>query len=215
VYYIDQDTMIRAPEGYDFTWRHVESVDPALKSALGLTIWAEDPSTSFWYCIRAEYLRGIFIPAKLVEAVQDRTKQYNIIRRISDPHEVWYIQTAAHMGVSPQYMGVYNKSGRKGELIKGLQEKLGTRLYIAPWCEDFIAELQECRWSETSDNKIVNQHVYHLADSAQYFADNIPSPGARPISIPVHQHIYMENEKRKLNLEKKKSEMVRMRRRAW
>lgn len=203
VYHLDHDSMIKSPPNYEYGWRHVESVDPALKSALGLTVWAEDPIHQKWYCIKSEYIRGILDPRQLVETVRDKTKMYNIIRRISDPHEVWYIQTATKM-VSPNYMGVYNKNSRKGELIKGFQDKLGDRLYIAPWCLDLIAELEECRWSETAENKIVNQHVFHLADTAQYFADNIPLGAAIPASIPVHQFLYEANQKR---IEKKEQRM--------
>jgi hypothetical protein len=119
------------------------------------------------------------------------------------------------MGVTPHYMGVYNKNSRKGELIKGYQERLGHRIYIAPWCEDLIAEMQECRWSERAANTIVNSQSFHLCDTAQYFADAIPSPGARPISVPVHQHIYQENEKRKAARDKQANETIRIRRRAW
>jgi hypothetical protein len=50
VYYFNPSTMVcDMPEGYSHKWRHVESVDPALKSALGLTIWAEHPVTNIWY----------------------------------------------------------------------------------------------------------------------------------------------------------------------
>ena len=216
VYHFDHETMVRKPPGYDRSWRHVESVDPALKSALGLTIWAEDPVTSFWYLVRSDYLRNILVPTEMVAAVQERTKTVNIIRRISDPHEVWYIQTAASMGVLPRYQGVWNKNSRKGELIKGLQEKLGQRLFIAPWCEDFISEIQDCRWSEQAALKIVNHHSYHLLDSAQYFADNIPAAGAKQVSITPHEHIRQENERRiKMKLERESKPLRISRRRAW
>jgi hypothetical protein len=172
VYYFNYQSMVEMPEGYSPLWRHVESVDPALKSALGLTIWAENPSTGVWYCIHAEYVRGIHVPTELVEAIRKKTSKYNIVRRISDGHESWYIGTAGQMGIS--YMSPYSKNSRKGELIKGFQEKLGSRLRIAPHCEDLINELQTCRWSDRAEGKIVNASSYHLLDSAQYFADLIP-----------------------------------------
>lgn len=197
VYHLDWDTMIRAPQGYDPSWRHVESVDPALSSALGYTVWAEDPATSAWYCIRSEHITGIAEPQAMVLAVQERSRNLNIVRRVTD-YAPWFTGTAARLGILPPYTGVYNKNSRKGELIKGLQDKLGNKMFIAPWCDTLISEMQDCRWSDRGEGKIVNQHIYHTTDSAQYFADCIPAPGAKPISVPVHQYIYEEHQKRKM-----------------
>lgn len=181
VYYFDYRTMVEMPQNYSpLHWRHVEAVDPALKSALGLTVWAEDPQTAIWYCVLAQYIRGIYVPTELVEAVRKRTSPFNVVRRIADPHEVWYIQTAGSMGIT--YQGVYKKNDRKSELIKGLQEKLGPSLRISPLeCSDLITELQDCRWSSSGEGKIVNSSSYHLLDSAQYFADNIPKSEHSPV----------------------------------
>ena len=187
------------PEHYHRGWRHIESVDPALKSALGLTIWAEDPQDGKWYCIIADYIKGISTPTLLVEEVRKRTASFNIVRRIADPHEVWYINTAAQYRLS--YIGVYHKSNRKGELIKGLQEKLGKHIFLTPNCEHLIRELQECRWSDRADGRIINSSSWHLLDSSQYFCDNIPKTqvdiAQNFTAGNFHQWIYSENEKRK------------------
>jgi hypothetical protein len=172
VYYFDYPTMVEMPQGYSPLWRHVESVDPALKSALGLTVWAENPVTGMWYCVIADYVRGIHVPTEIVQAVAARTANYNIVKRIADPHEVWYIQTAASMNI--KYVGVYNKNSRKGELIKNLQQSLGAKVKMSPTVTDLIGELQTCRWSEKGEGKIVNSSSYHLLDSAQYFVDEMP-----------------------------------------
>lgn len=195
VYYFNYDKMVEMPPNYSPLWRHVESVDPALKSALGLTLWAEDPGTGIWYCIVAEYIRGIYVPTELVKAVRNRVARFNVIRRIADPHEVWYIQTAASMGI--HYIGVYKKNERKNELIKQLQESLGARTRISPTCPDLISELQECRWSEKSDGRIVNASSYHLLDSAQYFVDQIPKKEENQvIASSWDEWLYKQNEKR-------------------
>ena len=214
VYMLDHDSMILPPPGYTASWRHVEAVDPALKSALGLTVWAEDPTNSKWYCIRSDYIKGIQDPRELILEVQRRTANYNIVRRIADPHEVWYIQMAAGMGIQPNYIGVWGKNTRKGELIKGLQDKLGTRIYLAPWCQDLVYEFEECRWSETAENKIVNASSFHLLDSAQYFADNIPTPIQAAPALPVHQVLYEAHIKRKQQKEKLMNSKVQ-RTRKW
>lgn len=202
VYYFNYATMVEMPTNYSSLWRHVESVDPALSSALGLTVWAEDPSTGTWYCVMADYVKGIYVPSDLVEAVINKTKHLNIVRRISDPHEVWYIQTAAKMKY--HYIGVHKKNDRKPELIKQLQEKLGSQLRITPLCGDLIDELQECRYADRGDNKIINASKYHLLDSAQYFADNIPKREAQVIASSWDEWLYKQNDERKLNIEKAK-----------
>jgi hypothetical protein len=208
VYYFNW-SMVEMPENYSPMWRHVEVVDPALKSALGLTIWAERPDTGIWYCVHAEKIRGIYVPTDLVNAVRERTKSYNIIRRRSDPHEVWYIQTASSMGIT--YEGVYKKNERKAELIKGLQEKLGSKVRIAPHCTELIEELQECRWSDQAEGKIVNASSYHLLDTAQYFCDSIPKADNTKIeSASWHEWLYKANEQRKASERKKKQKAERM-----
>lgn len=212
VYYFDYDAMVEMPHGYSPMWRHVESVDPALKSALGLTIWAERPEDSKWFCVRADYIRGIYVPTQLVAAVKELTKNLNIVRRIADPHEAWYIHTAASMGIS--YQGVHKKNERKSELIKQLQEKLGQQVYLSPGVDDLIAEFQECRWSDKAEGKIVNASSYHLLDSAQYFCDNIPKAENKIVSSSFHDYLYKANEARKAAEAKieKKSEKIRIRR---
>lgn len=211
VYYFDYNKMVEFPEGYDpLTWRHVASVDPALSSALGLTIWAENPNTSIWYLVRADYISGIYVPTELVRTVEEILSRYNIMRRISDPHEVWYIQTAGAAPFAKSYIGVYKKNERKNELIKQFQEFLGSRIRISPTCADFISELQECRWSDKSDNKIVNASSYHLLDSAHYFCDNIPSKTDKVMAANWQDHLYQANEKRKIHLDKVQNKMERM-----
>lgn len=193
VYQFNYDTMVAPlPSHYSpVTWRHVESIDPATKSACGLTVWAEDPNTHIWYCVLSQYVKGIYVPTEQVKFVKDVTKQFNIMRRISDPSAAWYIHTAASMGLS--YVGVYNKNTRKDELIKNLQERLSGAVRISPSCSDLIQELQECRWSERTDGKIVNSSSYHLLDSAQYFCDQIPKPEAGVIASSWDDWLYKQN----------------------
>jgi hypothetical protein len=201
--------MTEMPIGYSPLWRHVESVDPALKSALGLTVWAENPQTHIWYCVMSDYVKGIYVPTELVAAVRDRVKHLNIVKRIADPHEVWYIQTASSMGL--HYHGVYKKNERKSELIKGLQERLGQTIRLSPTCLDLISELQECRWSDRSDGRIINASSYHLLDSAQYFCDNIPKAEASKISSSNwDEWLYKANDLRKAKEEKQKKKMERI-----
>lgn len=218
VYYFNYDQMVQdLPAHYSPSWRHMESVDPALKSALGLTVWGEDPTTHRWYCVLAEYVKGVYVPTELVAKVKDMTKSFNIVKRVCDPHESWYIHTAASMGIA--YDTVYNKNDRKPELIKGLQEKLGGRLVLTPRAQELITEFNDCRWSAVAEQKIVNSSSYHLLDSAQYFADTMPRPAVQQLSLPFHDYLYRENEKRKIAISKKNQSRQRIQRggsrRAW
>jgi phage terminase large subunit-like protein len=195
VYFFDRESMVEIPEGYHPAWRHVESSDPALQSKFGFTIWAERPGTESWYLIRADYITGIPAPEDIFAEVMKRTAGLNIVRRISDPHEAWYINTASAKGVA--YVTPYDKNSRKGELIKNLQQALSTWLKIAPWCEDFIDEVEHCQWSEKAANKIVNASSFHLLDAAQYFVDCRPKPDLKAAPKSWEQELREANEKRK------------------
>lgn len=198
VYDFESEVHVEVPPNYSPAWRHVESVDPAVKSKFGFTLWAECPENGIWYCVKAKYLEGMYNPVEIVQAVLKETAGVNIVRRIYDPHERWYMGTASGMGVKPAYIHVHDKTGRKGDLIKQLQYALGVRIKIAPWCSEMIDEFTSCRWSETADNKIVNSSSYHLLDSAQYFVDLIPTKIA-PVQTPSswQDWLYQQNEKRK------------------
>lgn len=203
VYYFNYDKMVEMPNGYSPLWRHVEACDPAISSALGLTLWAENPDTSVWYCILAEYIKGILVPTDIVRAVQQLTKDVNIVRRVSD-YAPWYTNTASSMGIS--YLTVDGKNhGRKPELIKNFQQALGSICRISPTSQRLIHELQECRWSNRAEGKIVNHSSFHLLDSGHYFVDVLPPAQKK---VPFHSfqdHLYRANEKRKV--EKVKAEI--------
>jgi phage terminase large subunit-like protein len=208
VFHFDYSSMVAMPQGYSPMWRHVESVDPAIKSALGYTLWGEDPTTGIWYCVKADYVKGVYVPTELVNTVAKMSSGYNIVRRISDPHESWYIHTASSMGII--YTGVYKKNDRKHELIKNVQQELGSTLKIAPVCDLLIDEIVSARWSDTRDGKIASGSDYHLLDSMQYFLDVRPKREAAPQTNTNWQSwLYSENEKRKANVERTKIELAR------
>lgn len=200
VYYFDYRTMVEMPEGYSPMWRHVECVDPATQSKLGLTVWAESPNTGTWYCVMADYISGIFVPTEIIAAVKHKTSGMNIIRRISDSEATWYIHQAASMGI--HYQATYKKHNRKQELIKQFQEKLGKQLRIAPHCTDLIDEIQNCRWSSQAEGKIINSSSFHLTDTGHYFADNIPKFENKVVFSGFDDWLYKQNEIRKVKKEK-------------
>jgi hypothetical protein len=196
VYEFHPEHMVAEPTNYSKTWRHIESSDPALQSKFGFTLWAEEPRSGIWYCVRAEYIEGVFDPVLVFKKVMEMTEGYNIVKRVCDPHEAWYLHTASTHGV--HYTTPFNKNSRKGELIKGLQASLMSEVRIAPWCEDLIEEFSTCQWSETVENKIVNSSSFHLLDTAQYFVDCKPpfEPSVTPNAWWVT--LREENKKRKV-----------------
>jgi len=215
VYHFDYNTMVEMPEGYSPMWRHVESVDPAISSATGVSLWAENPVNGIWYCVKVGYIKGILVPTDIVEAVRKFIGQVNIIRRISD-YAPWYVNTASSMKIP--YLTVRDKNdNRKEELIKNLQEALGKSIKISPHCVELIDELQECRWSDKGEGKIVNHSSYHIIDSAQYFVDIKPKAEVQQTYTSHDDWLYQQNEKRKLGIEKKKMQAMRVfqRRNAW
>ncbi|TGN99698.1 hypothetical protein PN36_34990 [Candidatus Thiomargarita nelsonii] len=196
VYAFDSKLHVEKPLDYSPTWRHVESVDPALKSKMGYTLWAQSPNNLIWYCVASEYIENIFVPTDIVGEMQKRTAHVHIVRRVCDTHESWYLGTASSMGIKPSYMTIYNKRERKGALLKNLQDALGKTIRIAPWCTDLIEEFTSCRWNETL-SKIVFAQSYHLLDSAQYFVDLMPRSEALEKPRNWHAQLYEANEKRK------------------
>lgn len=184
VYRFDYDAMTvpSMPEYYSHGWKHVLSVDPAMKSKFGFTLWAEDPATGTWILIRDEYIEGLLAPSDIVIAVEERTKGYNIVRRICDPHEPWFRGEALKM-FRHNYLIVEDKRDRKHDMIKNLQHKLSSgKIKIGSWCSTFLDEIQSCQWAENTD-RIINASSYHTLDCSQYFCDLIPA--FDPINVPT------------------------------
>lgn len=195
VYSFDSEVHVQAPVDYSPGWRHVESSDPALQSKFGFTLWAESPINGKWYCVKAEYIEGVFAPEDILDVVLKKTEGYNIVRRIADPHEAWYINTAAKRGI--KYVSPYDKNSRKAELIKNTQAALGNTILIAPWCSDLKNEFAICQWSEKAEAKIVNSSKFHLLDSTQYFVDCKPTPTKIYENKTWHQELREGNQVRK------------------
>jgi hypothetical protein len=190
-------SMVEAPENYNKSWRHVEANDPAMAGKSGFLLFAEDPTSGVWYAVREEYIEGHYSPDNLVNYVKQITAPYNIVRRVADGHEAWYLGMASKMGLT--YQVPYKKNERKDELIKGLQHALTNgRMKIAPWCRSFIAELQSAQWAEGEGKaRIVNRKNLHLQDAAQYFVDCAPRPESPVDERPWWQVLREGNAARK------------------
>jgi phage terminase large subunit-like protein len=180
---------------YSHGWRHVESADPALRSKMGHLIFVEDPDDNTWTLIRDDYIEGDLDPDSILEECRKRTAPHFIVRRISDVAS-WFQIMAAKKG--RPYQSPHNKTQRKDDLIKGLQQALSNRkLKIAPHCKNFIAEINNCQWSENSD-RIVNSQKFHCLDAAQYFVDMMPPAEKRAPNFTRAHEIIAAHEKNKV-----------------
>ena len=190
-----EDGMVQPfPDTYHQSWRHVQAVDPALKSKMGHLIFAENPMTNVWHLIEDQYIENIYHPEDILQECVKRSEKFRIVRRVTDVAP-WFQETASRKKFS--YLIPFNKTQRKEELIKGLQAALSSgRLKVSPHCTNFIEEITGCQWSETSD-KIVNGQSYHCLDSAQYFVDLMPKPEAGVMSSNWEADLRLQNNKRK------------------
>lgn len=202
VYFWDESWMQELPFHYGPNWRHMELSDPATESAFGLVIIAEDPKTGLWWTVKAKYLTGIYVPAKIFETVMKETRGLNIVKRVSDPAATWYIHTANAEGIS--YECPFDKNSRKAELIAGLQGALGTRLLITPECSLITDEISTCH--KNDNGKIINGHKFHLLDCLQYGVDLLPKWDGPKEPVNWHQALREANEvRKKAELNQKKS----------
>lgn len=200
----EQMTVDKLPDHYNTGWRHVVSVDPALRSKCGYNLWAEDPNNGTWYLVRDDYIEGsqTLDPETLYHLVEERHKNHHVIRRISDSM-AFFTSVASKHGKS--YMIPPSKNdNRKLDLIKGLQTGLSSgKMKIGRWCGTFVDEIQSCQFSDESD-KIIAASSYHTLDSAQYFADLIPVYNPLQAFLPWDHMLQVQNKERlkKENMEK-------------
>jgi len=174
VYHIDPETVIENPTNYAEYWNHVESSDPAIESSHGLLLAAECPNSGLWYVIHADYIESPKSPTHLLESIFTITSKVKIVRRISDTM-TWFI-SAAREKYGWNYLTPYDKNNRRLEMIAKVQENLGKKVKIAPWCTKLLDELAAYEWSDRGEGKIVNADKYHLLDSLRYLIDNLPTP---------------------------------------
>lgn len=206
VYNWDYDKMSvgELPSNYSKGWRHMEVVDPAMKSKCGYVLVAEDPGTGIWYMVNDSYIEGdsILDVDDLVSKIAKLSTGYNIVRRGTDVAP-WFTAQAHKVGI--HYNTIYDKAGRKDELIKNLQSMLSSgQLKIGRWCTNFIDEIQSCQWAENSD-KMIQSSRYHTLDATQYFVDMKPKPEQISIVKPWELEIREESERYK---KKKKFDMM-------
>lgn len=193
VYNFDSDKQVRDPEAYHPNWPHLEVVDPAASGKAGFLLLANKPGTRLWYVVKSHYIQGA-AASDLLEEIEKITTGYNVIRKISDPHETWFIKEAAKQ--KRYYAGVYKKNDRKNELIKNLQTALNEeKIIVTSWVPDLIDELNSCMWKEDSD-RIIGASRFHLLDCAQYAVDSLPTMRMPAVPKTFEQDLREKHKKR-------------------
>jgi phage terminase large subunit-like protein len=215
VFHLDYEkTVIKMPAGYHPGWSHILAVDPAISSKMGYIFLANQPNTPNWIVVRSGYIQGVYVPSKIVEAMEEIACRYNIVKRISDT-EPWFLETARDMKII--YAPVQEKVHRKEQLISDLQENLGTRILILEDQAELLRELNMCHWSEVNSGAIAARRKWHLLDALQYGNDILPKYTAPPIEKSWHQELRETNLKIKTaRAAKEKSSRLRLTRsRRW
>jgi len=195
VFSFKEERNVEDPEGYHPSWRHVEIVDPAASGDTGFMLLAQKPSTGRWYVVRADYIKGS-AATDLLNVIERKTAGLNIVKRVYDPAATWFAKEALHR--KRLYIGVNDKSRRKTELIKQVEEALIQQtISIASWCTDLKEELSTAQWEDTGREKIANSTKYHLLDCLQYGLDNLPKDELISKPVTYDQWLKQANQERK------------------
>ena len=171
---MEKNTIPRLDD-YDATWPHVIAVDPAA-NVTGFAVACWHPTRMQWFVINSGYVKAdkeLDDPTTIVAKIEQKIAGVNVIRRIYDPHETWWMMTARnHAGVS--YIPVL-KDKRKKILVQNLITAIGQRSFL------FVGDQQECYdelhradWHPDKDFIIRGSQNLHIIDSLQYLWDLLP-----------------------------------------
>jgi hypothetical protein len=170
-----ENNVVDEIRGYDPSWPHVLSVDPAM-SVVGWSVACWSPIEERWFIVKAEYLKADKSedsPKTLINKIERSITKYNVVRRIYDCHETWWMTTAREE-YGLRYIPV-RKDKRKKELLVNLIKAVGERRIL------FVGEMQDCydelyraEWHPDKDHVIKGATHYHIIDSLQYLLDLLP-----------------------------------------
>jgi hypothetical protein len=180
-----EEIMKPLPNSYKTTWRHVEILDPAIKSKAGRLVMAQDPETKIWYVTAAQYMQGMLYDAHLYEAhLRLREKEgYNPILSVADD-DAGFIGMARHHATPTKFIYPPSKRSKTRGKLFLIKQAVGVMLAggirIDAKYTLFWEELNSYRWKDQSKADIVNSHKYHLLDCLQYFIDTLPDDAKVP-----------------------------------
>jgi hypothetical protein len=193
VFNVDVDALQRElPSTYTHAWRHVEIIDPAIKSIAGRLVCAQDPEKKKWYVVKAQYIRGMKHDLHLYdEIVKMRDKEgYNFVLHGCDD-SANFIGVATHHPIRPTKIKTPPSKRAKGKgkqyLIDQTRYYLDYEmLYIPENFQQLWDEIYSFEWKENSEDGIKNSHRFHLIDCVMYFFDMIPDEDKEPDRIRTY-----------------------------
>lgn len=214
VYKYDEDRdWVPVPTSYSPRWRHVAVVDPAASGQAGLGVFAEDPYTHLWYCVKAKYLKGdaAFV---LVGQVEDEIRHLNIFDRICDSNPSGFYKEALRQGI--KYKPVMDKQYKKDEFIEEVNKALSQEtIKFCPGSDTLAEELVSAAWSETGELRIIGASRFHTADCLQYFLKNKPAPEAAPRALMTPMQALRAAHKEQAAISAKKQKQMKIRKRLY
>lgn len=163
------------PDHYSRTWDHVECIDPASAGLAGFILFAKDPADiDTWWVVNACYIKGDAPSILVNDVVPKLTAGYNIVKRVADPHETWFIKESNLVGRT--YLSPFDKTHRRKELIGGGEESLvNPKHFIAKGCcEKLEDELNSAEDNPANPGTIKNSTKYHCIDAWLYGLDLLP-----------------------------------------
>jgi hypothetical protein len=180
-YQVDAEKIAKpVPPTYDAKkWRHVEIIDPAIKSKAGRVIIAQDPDTKIWHVIHVYLLKGMLHDKHLYEAhLALREKEgYDPILSVADD-DAGFIGMARHHDTPTKFIFPKSKRAKGRGKLWLIKQTAGTLisgiLHIDPKFTLLWDEIRSYQWKENSRTEIVNSHKYHLLDCIMYFIDSLP-----------------------------------------
>jgi hypothetical protein len=167
------------PSTYATSWRHVEIIDPAVKSKAGRLVVAQDPHTKIWHVIQAQTLKGMLHDTHLYEGcLKLREKEgYKPIKCVADD-DAGFIGAAMHHPTPTRYIYPPSKRRKDRGKLYLIKQTVGCLvsgiLKIDPKFTILWDEIRSYRWKEGSKTEIQNSHKYHTLDTLMYFFDTLP-----------------------------------------
>lgn len=174
------------PDSYSTNWRHVEVIDPAVKSKAGRLVVAQDPHTKIWHVIKAQKISGMLHDKHLYEYIIKLRQEdgYRPVLSVSDD-DAGFIGMARHHENPTKFIFPPHKRARsKGGKLFLIKQSVGCLmsgiLHIDPKFTLLWDEIREYQWKEGSTTEVRASHKFHLVDTLHYFFDTLPEEEKLP-----------------------------------
>lgn len=199
-----------AVEDFDIPndWRQVRVTDPA-SHVTGHAIFAEDPVTAIWYCIKGvEISFGDIATAeqilKTIESFKPH-KEYHYLYSIYDNAEAWFGAYGRKHGYRPCILK------NREEAIMKTREVVSTEKlrFFKQGAKLALEQFRNYRYNNDGDKVVKKQD--HVVDCVMYFCREIPQAVSEPTSLPDEKsRIMKEHLDKTYNNPVKRAQMTRL-----